>query len=209
MIRNLLRTVGVVPVITVNAVSQAVPLAEALCAGGLNVLEITLRTAAALPAIEAVRRAVPSAVVGAGTVVSAAQLAAAVGAGSQFLVSPGFSLELASAARRAAVPLLPGVVTATELMAAMDAGLDTFKFFPAEQAGGLPLLKAFAAPFAAAAFCPTGGITFENAALYLEQANVVAVGMSALVPLDLIEKGDYERITALARAASGLRRPTG
>jgi 2-dehydro-3-deoxyphosphogluconate aldolase/(4S)-4-hydroxy-2-oxoglutarate aldolase len=205
MLRALLSKVTVVPVITLRDAAHAVPLAEALCAAGLTVLEVTLRTPAALAAIEAMRRAVPAAVVGAGTVVSAEQLAAAVGAGSQFLVSPGFSARLADAARVAGVPFLPGIATPTELMAALDAGLDTLKFFPAEQAGGVPMLKALYAPFPGARFCPTGGITPEKAPHYLAQPNVVAVGMSGVAPAELVEAGEFERITALARAAAGLR----
>jgi 2-dehydro-3-deoxyphosphogluconate aldolase/(4S)-4-hydroxy-2-oxoglutarate aldolase len=209
MLRNTLANVGVVPVITVADVAQAVPLAQALCAAGLTVLEVTLRTPAALPAIAAMRRALPTAIVGAGTVVSAEQLAAAVDAGSQFLVSPGFSVRLAAAARRAAVPLLAGVATPTELLAALDEGLDTLKFFPAEQAGGVAMLKALYAPFPGAAFCPTGGITPENAPQYLAQPNVVAVGMSSLAPAEHVGRGDFAAITALARAAAALRRPAG
>ena len=204
-LREQLARVGVVPVITIHDAALAIPLAEALCAGGLTVLEVTLRSAAALPAIEAMRRAVPQALVGAGTVVNREQLAAAVAAGSQFLVAPGFSNALAAEARRAAVPLLPGVATPTELLAALDAGIDTVKFFPAEQAGGVPLLKALLAPFPSVAFCPTGGIGAHNAAAYLAQPNVVAVGMSSVAPAELIAAGGFGAITALARSAAALR----
>jgi len=205
MMRTLLSRVSVVPVITIRDVAHAAPLAQALCAGGLTVLEVTMRSTAALPAIEAMRRAVPTAIVGAGTVVTRAQLASAVAAGSQFLVSPGFSGALAAEARRAGVPLLPGIATATELMAAIEAGFETVKFFPAEQAGGVPMLKALFAPFPSVAFCPTGGITARNMPQYLAQPNVVAVGMSAVAPVKLVESGDFEGITTLARAAAALR----
>ena len=156
MLREILSRVAVVPVITFRDLAHAAPLAEALCAGGLTVLEVPLRSDVALAAIEAMRRAVPGAVVGAGTVVSREQLSAAVSAGSQSLVSPGFSGTLAADAKRHGVPLLPGIATPTELMAARQAGLDTLKFFPTEQAGGVPMLKALYAPFPQVAFCPTG-----------------------------------------------------
>ncbi len=205
MLRDLLARVAVVPVITIERVADAAPLAEALIAGGLTVLEVTLRTPVALEAIRAMRNAVPSATVGAGTVVSRALLAEAVAAGSQFLVAPGYSAALAADARGLGVPFLPGVSTPTELMAALEAGFDTLKFFPAEQAGGVPMLKALAAPFPQALFCPTGGITAQKAAEYLAQPNVVAVGMSSIAPADRIAAGDFAGITALARAASALR----
>lgn len=207
MLRALLSQAPVIPVVTIHDLAHAVPLAEALCAGGLTVIEVTLRTAAALPAIEAMRRAVPAAVIGAGTVVSREQLAAAVGAGSQFLVSPGFSAALGAEAHRAGVPLLPGISTPTELMAALEAGFDTLKFFPAEQAGGVPMLKALFAPFPTVRFCPTGGIVPHKAADYLAQPNVVAIGMSSVAPQNLMEAGEFSVVTALARAAAGLRVP--
>jgi len=137
-----------------------------------------------------------------------ATLAAAVAAGSQFLVSPGFSAALGDQARRTGVPLLPGVATATELMAALEAGFDTLKFFPAEQAGGVPMLKALFAPFPTVQFCPTGGIVPHKAADYLAQPNVVAIGMSSVAPQNLMEAGEYSVVTALARAAAGLRAPS-
>ena len=205
MLREMLRRCAVVPVITIRDLAHAAPLAEALCAGGLTVLEVTLRSEVALAAIEAMRRAVPGVVVGAGTVVSRQQLLSAVSAGSQFLVSPGFSATLAADAKRAGVPLLAGVATPTEVMAAIAAGLDTLKFFPAEQAGGVPMLRALHAPFAQVAFCPTGGITPQNAADYLAQPNVLAIGMSSVAPLELVEAGDYAAVTALARVAAAWR----
>lgn len=207
MLRDMLSRSPVVPVVTVSELAHAVPLAEALVAGGLSAIEVTLRTPVALAAIKAMRKAVPAAVVGAGTVVSREQAVAAVEAGSQFLVSPGFSAPLGQEARRLAVPLLPGVATATELMAALEAGFDTLKFFPAEQAGGVPMLKALAGPFAGVMFCPTGGIVPHKAAEYLAQPNVIAVGMSSVAPQSLMDAGEYATITALAHAAAALKAP--
>jgi len=182
-----------------------VPLARALVAGGLPVLEVTLRSAVALPAIEAMRRAVPEAIIGAGTVLDEQQLAAAVAAGSQFIVSPGFSAPLCAAARAAGVAMLPGVATASELMAALAAGLDTLKFFPAVQAGGTAMLKALGGPFPQVRFCPTGGIDAANAPAFLGLPNVLCVGMSSVAPAALLAQGDYAAITALARGAAALR----
>jgi 2-dehydro-3-deoxyphosphogluconate aldolase/(4S)-4-hydroxy-2-oxoglutarate aldolase len=204
-IRELLSRVAVIPVLTVTDLAQAVPLARALVAGGLPVLEVTLRSAAALDAIAAMRAAVPDAVVGAGTVVDETQLAAAVSAGSQFIVSPGFSAPLCAAARDARVAMLPGVATASEVMAALACGLDTLKFFPAAQAGGIALLKAFAGPFPGVRFCPTGGIDLSVAPEYLALANVICVGMSSLAPSSLLAAGDYAGIERRAREASQLR----
>jgi 2-dehydro-3-deoxyphosphogluconate aldolase/(4S)-4-hydroxy-2-oxoglutarate aldolase len=204
-IRDVLERVPVIPVLTVTSPGHAVPLARALVAGGLPVLEVTLRSPAALGAIAAMRAAVPEAVVGAGTVIDEAQLAAAVAAGSQFIVSPGFSAALGAAARAAGVPLLPGVATASELMAALAAGFDTLKFFPAAQAGGAALLRAFAAPFPSVRFCPTGGIDLASAPAYLALPNVLCVGMSSIAPPALLEAGDWAGITARAREAAALR----
>jgi len=148
---------------------------------------------------------VPEATVGAGTVIDRDQLQAAVEAGSQFVVSPGLSATLCSAATRLGVPMLPGVATASELMAALEAGLETLKFFPAEQAGGTAMLRALAAPFPAVRFCPTGGIDIERAPSYLGLPNVLAVGMSSVAPADRIAAADFEAITALARRAASLR----
>ncbi len=204
-IREVLRQVPVIPVLTVLSLEQAVPLARALLAGGLGVLEVTLRSAAALPAIAAIRAAVPAAIVGAGTVIDGAQLAAAVAAGSQFIVSPGYSASLALAARATGVAMLPGVATASELMAALTAGFDTVKFFPAAQAGGPALLRALAAPFPSVRFCPTGGIDLASAPAYLALPNVLCVGMSSIAPPALLAAGDYTAITARAREAAALR----
>ena len=204
-IREVLGRAPVIPVLTVPALEHAVPLARALVAGGLPVLEVTLRSAAALPAIRAIRAAVPEAIVGAGTVIDEVQLADAVAAGSQFIVSPGFSASLSLAARAAGVAMLPGVATASELMAALAAGFDTLKFFPAAQAGGVAMLKAFSGPFPQVRFCPTGGIDPASAPGYLALPNVLCVGMSSIAPADLLAQGDYAAIPARARDAAALR----
>ena len=204
-IREVLGRAPVIPVLTVPALEHAVPLARALVAGGLPVLEVTLRSAAALPAIRAIRAAVPEAIVGAGTVIDEVQLADAVAAGSQFIVSPGFSASLSLAARAAGVAMLPGVATASELMAALAAGFDTLKVFPAAQAGGVAMLKAFSGPFPQVRFCPTGGIDPASAPGYLALPNVLCVGMSSIAPADLLAQGDYAAITARARDAAALR----
>jgi 2-dehydro-3-deoxyphosphogluconate aldolase/(4S)-4-hydroxy-2-oxoglutarate aldolase len=205
-IRAILARAPVVPVLTIDDADRAVPVARALVAGGLTVLEVTLRSPAALGAIRAMREAVPSATIGAGTVINRGQLEAAVAAGSQFIVSPGFSAALCSAATARGVPMLPGVATASELMAALEAGLETLKFFPAEQAGGVAMLRALAAPFPSVRFCPTGGIDLERAPQYLGLPNVLAVGMSSVAPADRIAAADFEAITTLARHAASLRR---
>ena len=202
--RNLLQRAPVIPVLTIDDVAQAVPLAEALVAGGLAVLEVTLRTPAALDSIRAMRAAVPNAVVGAGTVINAAQFAAAVQAGSQFVVSPGFSPRLVDAAKEHGIPLLPGATTPTEIMAALDAGIDTLKFFPAEQSGGAAMLRALAAPLPTVAFCPTGGITLANVRDYLSLPNVLCVGMSSIVTKEWLAAGDWAAIRSAAGAAAKL-----
>jgi 2-dehydro-3-deoxyphosphogluconate aldolase/(4S)-4-hydroxy-2-oxoglutarate aldolase len=207
--RAILRQAPVIPVITLDEVAHAVPLAAALVAGGLPVIEVTLRTPAGLAAIRAMRDAVPAAIVGAGTVVNAAQFEAAVAAGSQFIVSPGFSPRLAAAAAQQGVPYLPGATTPTEIMAAMDAGLDTLKFFPAAQSGGANMLRALASPLAAVAFCPTGGITLANVGDYLSLPNVLCVGMSALVTPAQLAAGDWTAIRDAAAVAASLRRHSG
>jgi 2-dehydro-3-deoxyphosphogluconate aldolase/(4S)-4-hydroxy-2-oxoglutarate aldolase len=207
--RAILRHAPVIPVITLHDAAHAVPLAAALVAGGLPVIEVTLRTPAGLAAIRAIRAAVPQAIVGAGTVVNAAQFDAAVAAGSQFVVSPGFSPRLAVVAAGQHVPYLPGATTPTEIMAALDAGLDTLKFFPAAQSGGANVLQALVSPLAAVAFCPTGGITLANAGDYLSLPNVLCVGMSSLVTAPQLAAGDWAAIRAAAAVAAGLRRHPG
>lgn len=196
----------VIPVIVIQRLEQAVPLAQALVEGGVKVLEVTLRTPVALAAIEAIARAVPEAVVGAGTLRLPADAKAARDAGSRFAVSPGYTSALGAACREAGLPLLPGVATGSEVMAAMADGLDFLKFFPAQQAGGVPMLKALAGPFPDIAFCPTGGITPETAPQFLALPNVKVCGGSWLTPADAVEQGDWARITRLAREAQALRR---
>jgi len=203
---DLARHGPVIPVIVIEELAHAVPLAQALLAGGVKVLEVTLRTTVALAAIEAIARAVPEAIVGAGTLRSAADVRAAMDAGCRFGVSPGYTREIGAACRAAGLPLLPGVATAGEVMAASADGYDFLKFFPASAAGGVPMLKALAGPFADIAFCPTGGITAETAPQYLALPNVRVVGGSWLTPADALRAGDWARITALARAATMLRR---
>jgi 2-dehydro-3-deoxyphosphogluconate aldolase/(4S)-4-hydroxy-2-oxoglutarate aldolase len=202
---DLARHGPVIPVIVVDEIERAVPLARALVAGGVRVLEVTLRTPVALAAIEAMARAVPEAIVGAGTLRSAADARAARDAGARFGVSPGYTREVGVACREAGLPLLPGVATAGEVMAASSDGFDFLKFFPAAAAGGVPMLKALAGPFPDIAFCPTGGIGAETAPQYLALPNVRVVGGSWLTPADALRAGDWARITQLARAASALR----
>jgi 2-dehydro-3-deoxyphosphogluconate aldolase/(4S)-4-hydroxy-2-oxoglutarate aldolase len=196
----------VIPVLTIERVEHALPLARALVAGGLPVLEVTLRTPAALEAIAAIARAVPDAVVGAGTITTPGDIAAAENAGAAFLVSPGTPAELAEALARARVPALPGCATVSEAMALAARGFTVLKFFPAEASGGIAWLKAVGAPLPGLSFCPTGGIDGRNAAAYLALANVAAVGGSWVAPKDAVAAGDYARVTALARAAAELRR---
>lgn len=196
----------VIPVIVLQRVQDAVPLAEALLAGGVKVLEVTLRTPVALQCIEAIARALPEAVVGAGTIRSAADAQAALDAGSRFAVSPGYTREVGAACRAIGLPLLPGVATASEVMAASADGLDFLKFFPAQQAGGVVMLKALGGPFPDIAFCPTGGISLETAPQFLALANVKVCGGSWLTPADAVASGDWGRITRLAREAQALAR---
>jgi 2-dehydro-3-deoxyphosphogluconate aldolase/(4S)-4-hydroxy-2-oxoglutarate aldolase len=195
----------VIPVIVIQRLQDAVPLAQALVAGGVRVLEVTMRTPVALAAIEAIARAVPEAIVGAGTIRSAADARAAKDAGSLFGVSPGYTAAVGAACREAGLPLLPGVATASEVMAAQADGLGFLKFFPATAAGGIPMLKALAGPFPDVSFCPTGGITPETAPQFLALPNVRVCGGSWLTPADAVAAGDWARITHLARAASALR----
>lgn len=204
ILRDILALSPVIPVITVQDLAHAVPMAQALVAGGLRVLEVTLRTPQGLPAIEAMRRAVPEAVIGVGTLATAAQFAQADAAGVQFGVSPGLTAELAAAAATVRWPLLPGVMTPSELIAARAAGFTTCKLFPAQQAGGIGMLKALHAVFPDVRFCPTGGISRETAPQYLALPNVACVGGSWVVPDEAVRQGDWARIDALARDAAGL-----
>ena len=195
----------VIPVIVIQRLQDAVPMAQALVDGGVRVLEITLRTAVALQAIEAVVRAVPGAIVGAGTIRSAADALAAKNAGCEFAVSPGYTAAVGAACRELGLPLLPGVATASEVMAAQADGLGFLKFFPATAAGGIPMLKALAGPFPDVVFCPTGGISADTAPLFLALSNVRVCGGSWLTPADAVASGDWARVTKLALQASALR----
>jgi len=194
----LLKLGRVIPVITINLVEDAVPLARALVEGGIRLLEITLRTAAGLAGAEAIIRAVPDAIVGIGTVLTPDDLKRSIDIGARFALSPGATAALLDAAATAPIPFLPGVATASELMEAMARGFDTAKFFPATSAGGLTGLKALAGPFPHARFCPTGGITEGNAGEWLVQPNVVAVGGSWLTPAAEIAAGQWDAIRARA-----------
>lgn len=195
----------VIPVIVIERVEDAKPLAEALVEGGLRVLEVTLRTDAAPVAIRMMSE-VSGAIVGAGTVLTPTDIRIAADAGARFIVTPGLSAATVGAAMERDLPILPGVATASEVMAGMALGLDRFKFFPAEQAGGMPMLKALAGPFRKIRFCPTGGITLELARDYLALSNVGCVGGAWVAPAKLIDAKDWRGVTQLARAAAALRR---
>jgi len=195
----------VIPVIVLNDIAHAVPLAQALVAGGVRMLEVTLRTPQALACIEAMARAVPQAVVGAGTVRNRSDAQAAARAGARFAVSPGYTSALGQACRDAGMALLPGVATSSEIMAAQEDGFTELKFFPAMQAGGAAMLKAWSGPFWDVRFCPTGGVTRQNAAELLALPNVVCVGGSWLVPGDALASSDWARITRLAADTATLR----
>lgn len=194
----------VIPVIVLQQVEDAVPLAQALVDGGVRVLEVTMRTPVALRCIEAIARAVPQAIVGAGTVRSVPDAHAARAAGARFAVSPGYTDAVGAACRDIGLPLLPGVATASELMAAQAGGHDFVKFFPATAAGGIPMLKALAGPFPDVSFCPTGGLTLQNAPDFLALPQVKVCGGSWLTPPDALAARDWPRITRLAREAAAL-----
>ena len=196
----------VVPVLTIERTADAVPLARALVKGGLRVLEITLRTEAALAALAAIAAEVPDAVVGAGTVLQPRQLDAVTRAGARFAVSPGCTPTLVTAARAAGLPFLPGIQTVSEAMVLAEQGFELMKFFPADSAGGLAWLKAVAAPLAGLRFCPTGGIGADTAQSYLSLGNVACVGGSWVAPRDAVANGDWVRIERLAAAAAELKR---
>ena len=192
----------VVPVLTIADLSAAIPLARALVHGGIQVLEITLRTPAAADALRAIADSVPEAIVGAGTVVDPRQAARAAAAGARFIVSPGFSADVAGACADASLPYLPGVATATEIMAALALGFDRLKLFPAAQVGGVAAIRALSAPFPEVRFCPTGGVDRHSSLEYLALPQVFAVGGSWMVPPDAVASGDWQRIEALARSAT-------
>jgi 2-dehydro-3-deoxyphosphogluconate aldolase/(4S)-4-hydroxy-2-oxoglutarate aldolase len=194
----------VIPVMVIEDVKHAVPLARALCAGGLRVLEITLRTPSALDSIRAIAAEVPEAVVGAGTVLDDAQMKAVKAAGAAFAVSPGATERLLESARTHGMDWLPGAVTASEVMAMVEAGLQFVKFFPAVPAGGTAYLSSLGSVFPQVKFCPTGGISIGNAGEFLKLSNVICIGGSWLAPANLVKSGDWRAITELARAATGL-----
>jgi 2-dehydro-3-deoxyphosphogluconate aldolase/(4S)-4-hydroxy-2-oxoglutarate aldolase len=204
-IERILRLSPVMPVVIIEEAELAPELARAFARGGIRVVEVTLRTPAALAAIEAIARHVPEIAVGAGTVLSAQDLRAAASAGATFAISPGATRDLLSAAASAPIPYLPAVATASELMEGLAAGHHCFKFFPAGPAGGIAMLKAFAGPFPQARFCPTGGITQESVRSYLDLPNVLCAGGSWLSPADALAARDWQRIEALAARAAACR----
>jgi 2-dehydro-3-deoxyphosphogluconate aldolase/(4S)-4-hydroxy-2-oxoglutarate aldolase len=203
---DVMRDAPVIPVIVLHDVKDAVPLARALVAGGIRMLEVTLRTREALECIEIISKEVPEAVAGAGTIRSAADAQASALAGAKFGVSPGYTRAVGKACHDLGLPLLPGVATGSEIMLAQEDGFTELKFFPAVQAGGLAMLKAWQGPFGDVKFCPTGGVHAGNAHEFLALANVACVGGSWIVPTDAIAAGDWSRIEALAREASKLAR---
>ena len=195
-------TSRVIPVIVITHIDQAVPLAHALLEGGIDVMEITLRHAAGLPAIEAVSRHVPQMHVGAGTVTRAEEMARVQAAGARFALSPAMTYALVESALECKLPFIPGVMTPGEVMAARDYGFSLVKLFPAAQAGGLSMLKALSGPFGDMRFCPTGGVSLENMGEFLKQSNVAMVGGSWLTPTNLIQEGRWAEITRLAHEAA-------
>lgn len=203
-VAEILKIAPVIPVLTFETVDTALDVARALVRGGLPVLEVTLRTPVAVEALRRIAAELPDAVVGAGTVVRPAQYAEVVAAGARFCVSPGFTPELLDAARQSRVPFLPGAATPAECMTLLQAGYSHQKFFPAEPAGGTPMLKAIAAPLPEIAFCPTGGIDAAKAPSYLALPNVACVGGSWVTPADALAARDWDRIEALAREARAL-----
>lgn len=202
---ELMRISPVIPVIVINKIEQAAPLARALVAGGLKVLEVTLRTEHGLEAIRTMVNEVPGAIVGAGTVLTPQQVTAVVDAGAEFLVTPGSTPKLVEAALKAPIQLLPGVATVSEAMALLEYGIEQMKFFPAEAAGGSKMLKAIYGPLPGITFCPTGGISADSASEYLGLPNVACVGGTWMVPPKLIEAEDWHAIEQLALAAAALR----
>jgi 2-dehydro-3-deoxyphosphogluconate aldolase/(4S)-4-hydroxy-2-oxoglutarate aldolase len=201
----LLTNVPVIPVLTIESVEQAAPLARALCAGGLPAIEVTLRTPVALEAIRVIAAKVPEAIVGAGTLRSEDDIQASIRAGARFLVTPGTPPELAAALAQASVPALPGCATVSEALALAALGFKALKFFPADASGGVAWLKSVSGPLPDMRFCPTGGIDMSNASAYLALPNVFAVGGSWVAPREALASADFDRIAALARNAAGLR----
>ena len=203
---KVLEQAGVVPVLVIDNVKNALPLAQALVEGGLNVLEVTLRTDAALAAVEEIAKHLPDAHVGTGTVLNAADIQRSVDAGATFMVSPGATESLLDAADATSVPLLPGAANPSEVMRLLERGYHYQKFFPAEAAGGVPMLKSIGGPLGQVKFCPTGGVSPSNAAEYLALSNVVCVGGSWMATSNLVAEGNWAEITRLSREASALKK---
>ena len=203
-IQDIMNTSPVIPVMVINNVEQAVPLAHALVEGGLKVLEITLRTPAALESIQAIKAKVPDAIVGAGTIIDSRTLQQSIAAGAEFLVSPGVTDSLLDEALASGVPLLPGVITPSEVMRLLERGITAMKFFPAQAAGGIPMFKAIGAPLPQVTFCPTGGVNPGNARDYLALANVACVGGSWMAPASLVDAEDWTEIKRLAVEAAAI-----
>lgn len=203
---EIMREAVVIPVIAIDDLAHAVPMAQALVAGGIRVLEVTLRTSHGLAAIRAIAEQVPDAIVGVGTLTAPEEFVAARAAGAIFGVSPGLTNQLIAAAKSSGLALLPGVMTPSEVMAAREAGFRQLKLFPAVPAGGVGMLNAIAGPLGDITFCPTGGITQDNAAQFLACKNVACVGGSWLTPKAAMQAGDWTELTRLAKAASSLRR---
>ena len=201
---EVMRTGPVIPVIAIEELAHAVPLAKALVAGGVRVLEVTLRTAVGLDSIRAIAREVPDAIVGVGTLTRPEEFAKALEAGARFGVSPGLTPSMVEAAHQTGLPLLPGVMTPSDVIAARLAGFQQLKLFPAQQAGGIGMLKALGGPFPDVMFCPTGGVSVENAPDFLALPNVACVGGSWLAPKAVMVAGDWGKITALAKEVSAL-----
>ncbi|NBV75396.1 MAG: keto-hydroxyglutarate-aldolase/keto-deoxy-phosphogluconate aldolase [Methylococcaceae bacterium] len=204
-IKEVMTTSPVMPVMVINHLDQAVPLAKALVDGGLKVLEITLRTPVALDAIRKIKAEVPGAIVGAGTIINTETLQQAIDAGAEFIVSPGVTDTLIAAALKTGVPILPGVATSSEVMKLLELGITAMKFFPAEAAGGIPMLKSFGGPLPQVTFCPTGGVNPKNAPDYLALKNVACVGGSWMAPAELVDAGDWDEIRRRAAEAAGLQ----
>ncbi len=202
---SVLDVVPVMPVVIIDDLAHAVPVARALVAGGLPAIELTLRTPVALDAIRAIADEVPEILIGVGTIVTSGQAEQALEAGAQFLVSPGATPSLLAAMLDTGLPFLPGTATVSEMLAVLEAGVSEMKFFPAEVSGGAAFLKAVASPVPAARFCPTGGITAATAPTYLSLPNVGCVGGSWLTPADALAAGDWDRVTRLAAEAAALR----
>ena len=203
-IKDIMTQSPVIPVMVINSVEHAVPLAHALVEGGLKVLEITMRTPVALEAIKRIKAEVPNAIVGAGTIINTQTLQQAIDAGSEFIVSPGVTDNLIDAAIKSGVPILPGIISPSEVLRLLEKGITEMKFFPAEAAGGIPMVKSIGAPLPQVTFCPTGGVSPKNAPDYLALSNVACVGGSWMAPASLVDTENWDEINRLAAEASKL-----